>query len=415
MDRPVWYGRSPHLSLPHWVATQSFTFLGDAVLLATLPLVAVHMARSPSVVAAVGFAATLPQLVVTLPAGLMVDRWERRRVMLFGGVLAVITLLVLAWSLGMGMDSLAILDGAAFVVGAGQVLMAAAAAAITPQIAAAGSLARANSWIFLAQHAFGSLAGPPLAGVLIAIALNAPLWAAAVAYACGLAVLASSSQRFVVEHPGMINSSRDVFEGIRIVVHHVQLRTITFVTATINLAVAAVLVVLVLYAVRPGPLGLSRPEYGVLLTCFALGGIVGATISERVTRWVGRGRLLVIAVLALAAGMALPGLLANGVVVGAGLAMAGVGGALYNVTTVSFRQRIIPSRQLGRATAAYRLAALGAQPIGAALGGIAATNFGLRETFIGSGILIVLTTIGLPLVSETRLANAERAVTGCPC
>lgn len=215
--------------------------------------------------------------------------------------------------------------------------------------------------------------------------------------------------------PGMLHPWRDVLEGLRIVVHHVQLRTITVVTATINLAVAAALVVLVLDAVRPGPLGLSRPAYGVLLACFALSGIVGATISDRVTRWVGRGRLLGIAVLALAAGMALPGLLANAVVVGAGLALAGVGGALYNVTTVSFRQRIIPSTQLGRATAAYRLAALGAQPLGAALGGMAAAHVGLRGTFIGAGILIVLTTVGLPLVSETRLANAERTATAaCP-
>ena len=221
-------------------------------------------------------------------------------------------------------------------------------------------------------------------------------------------VLVSSTARFRGSNTKRATHLRaDVVEGIVLVARHRQLRAFTAMTAVANVASEAVVVVLVLYAVAPGPLNLSRAVYGLLISCFAAGGIVGASGTKRLARWVGRGRLIVTSVLALAVGFAGPGVLVNPFTTGAALFLAGLGAGCYNVTSVSFRQRVVPAEILGRATAAYRLAALGAVPLGAVLAGLGAKALGLRSTFLAAGALTLVCLAGLPAVTDAALRSAE--------
>ena len=139
-------------------------------------MLAVHISRSPSAVAGVGLAATLPQFQMALPAGVVTDPTDRRRTMAIAAAAAAAVLGVLALILRVGFLDLALLDGAAFLVGAMQeVLVSATGSALMPQVAVGDNLKRANTGLFAAQHAAGSMFGPSMAGVLIAVAVDAPL------------------------------------------------------------------------------------------------------------------------------------------------------------------------------------------------------------------------------------------------
>lgn len=407
-DRRAWLRlRSSNFGLHRLLLAQGGSFLGDGLVLAAFPLIAVHVSRTPAAVAGVGLAATLPQLLVALPAGLATDRAERRTMMARAAMLAAVALATLAVLLDSVPVGLAVLDLVTFVVGSAQVLIAATGSALLPQVVGSDGLERANAWLFSMQHAVGSLGGPPLAGVLVAVGLVAPMWTAAGCYALAAVVLASSGTAFHGSDAKRASSLRaDVVEGLKLVVGHRQLRAFMAMTAIANVASEGVLVVLVLYAVAPGPLELSRVGYGLLLSCFAVGGITGAAATKRLRR-VGRGKLLAGSVLAIAVGLAGPGMLVDPYSAGLALAIAGFGVGCYNVTTVSFRQRVVPAAILGRATAAYRLVALGAVPIGAVLGGVSAKLLGLRGSFLAAGALTLLCLAGIAVVPEGALRSAE--------
>jgi MFS family permease len=91
------------------LVNQAGTFLGDALLIAAFPLLAVHVTRSPALISAVGASATLPWVVVGLPSGLAADRWERRRLMASASLPGCLLLLALAAIVGAGHDSVATL------------------------------------------------------------------------------------------------------------------------------------------------------------------------------------------------------------------------------------------------------------------------------------------------------------------
>lgn len=401
-------GRSSGFGLRRLLITQGGSFFGDGLVLAAFPLIAVQISRTPSAVAGVVLAATLPQFVVALPAGLVTDRLERRTTMAAATALAAAALSVLAVLLGTVSVGLAVLGAVAFVVGTAQVVAAASGSALVPQVVVPEDLERANAWMFSMQHAVATLAGPPLAGVLVAVWVAAPIWAAAACYALAAAILVTSSARLRGSESAPVSGLfADLIEGVKFVARHRQLRAFTAVTAMANIAANAAVVVLVLYAVAPGPLGLSKAGYGLLLSCGGLGAIAGAAAAKRLTRQFGRGALLAGSVLAIAVGLAGPGLLANPYTTGAAFAVAGFGVGGYNVISVSFRQRVVPSQMLGRATAAYRLAGLGAVPLGAVLGGLSASTLGLRGSFLAVGVLVLVSLAGLPAVTEDALRSAE--------
>jgi MFS family permease len=117
----------------------------------------------------------------------------------------------------------------------------------------------------------------------------------------------------------------------------------------------------------------------------------------------------VVSVVLMGASLVVPALTANAVLVGASFAVGGVAMVLWNVVTVSLRQRITPDRLLGRMNAAYRLVGWGTMPIGAALGGFLAEALGLRPTFVVSAALTLAALAGFRFVTGEAIARAEAA------
>jgi MFS family permease len=170
--------------------------------------------------------------------------------------------------------------------------------------------------------------------------------------------------------------------------------------------------IFVLFAVTKGRdgLGLSDTGVGLLLTVGAVGAIVGSFVAAPVERVLGRSKVLLLSLVVGGAALAAPGVWATVPVAAASGAAFGISGVLWNVITVSLRQRIIPDHLLGRVNSCYRLLGWGSIPVGAAVGGALAEVFGLRAVFLVSGAgQFVLIPFLLGAVTDEAIADADAA------
>jgi hypothetical protein len=407
-------GRRRPLRLREFLIAQSAAFLGDSLILAAFPLIAIHLERNAAAVAAVGFAGTLPQVVMALPAGVIVDRRDRCRLMAAAAAATAAVLLMLTVLTGAGGANVSMLEAVAFLVGCGQILISTAGSALMPAMASGDHLQKANAKRFAAQQMSGLLVGPPLAGILIAVTLVLPVGAACICY-LGVAVLLqaadardASGANGTPRSAGRLRAlGHEVIDGLKIVARHPQLRAFTVMTGVFNVASEAVFVLLVLYSVAPGPLGLSRWGFGVLLSCFAAGGLAGAALSGAIGSRIGLGRALIGSYVMMAIGLAGPSFTTSSVAAGASFVLAGAAVAQYNVICASFRQASVPSALLGRVSASYGLIALGGIPLGAALAGIAAHAIGVRSCILAAGGVVLLGMLAVRPLVRLRMPIAD--------
>ncbi|QJW37675.1 MFS transporter [Cellulosimicrobium protaetiae] len=385
--------------------------LADGVLKVALPLVAVRYTDSPALVAGLTFALTLPWLLFALPAGALADRLDRRHAMIGANVaraLLVVALAVVALVPDAG--SIVALYVVAFGVGVTETLYDTSAQSILPQVVPRTALPRANGRLYAAELTANQFVGPPLGGLLVAagaaVAFGLPgaLWALAV----GLLVGMPGSYR--PERTTRTTLRADIAEGLRFLWHDRLLRTLALMVGGSNFASNAAFAIFVLYAVGPdSPLGLSEPAYGVLLTATAVGAFAGSFVAERVVALVGRARSLTLTVLGTTALIGVPAVTTSPWVIGAVYAVGGAGIAVWNVVTLSLRQRITPDALLGRLNSCYRLVAWGTMPLGAAVGGLLGETFGLRTVFVVMAAVSAATLLGLLVVDDRSMDAAERA------
>ncbi len=385
--------------------------LADGVFKVALPLLAIRITRSPALVAGVQLVQTAPWLLGALHIGALVDRIDRRRAMVLANAARSAFVAVPAVLVAVDAGGLWMLYLAAFGTGVAEVFYDTAAQSVLPAIVPRDQLDRANGRLFAVELGAQEFAGPPLAGVLVAVALAVPLAASAGLWVIALALLATLPGTFRPRRSGRPTSIRaDIREGVSFVLGRPTLRTMAVMVGMNNLASSAVFAVLVLFAVGPGSsLELSEPAFGVLFATLAAGGLVGGLIAERVQRRLGRARTITLSVFGMIAYVVAPALTTNLAVIAVVLFMAGVMNMLWNVTTVSFRQRVTPDHLLGRMNSAYRLLAWGTRPLGAVAGGIIGQWLGVRSVFVVMGILSAATLIPARRLTEQALADAEHA------
>jgi len=400
---PTTAGRLPPAYWRLWWAS-AVDNVGDGAFAAAIPLLAVTITRDPRLVSVVSAATYLPWLLLSLPVGAIVDRYDRVLLMWrsqLGQALAVAAVAVLAACHLVGIGVLALL---AFVIGTGEVVFGNAAQAVLPEIVPAPLLHKANG----AQYAITTVGqlfvGPPLGSLLFGIAVAVPFGLDAGTFAISAALLATLPRacRPATEHPPLRAA---IGEGLRWLAGHRLLRTIALVLAANNVANAMGTATLVLLATQT--LHLSATGYGVLLAGGAVGSVLGGLVNARIVARVGELPALVTA---LAANVVLYlglGLAPDAVVLGALLAVNGFVTTLWNIVTVSLRQRVVPGELLGRVNSVYRLLAWGLIPLGSLAGGFVAHLLGLRAPYLtAAGLRAVALAVGLPaLLGAVRAAS----------
>jgi MFS family permease len=250
--------------------------------------------------------------------------------------------------------------------------------------------------------------GPPLGGVLIGISVPLVLGGSVIGYALAAVGLTLVTGTFRPERSGPpTRLTTDIAEGLRYLWHHRVLRTLAIMVGVLNLASTAAFAVVVLYAVSPGPMGLSEAGFGILLTTFAIGSLLGSFVAAPLEARFGRVPILFTGVALVSIMFAVPAFTTSALVVGGAYVVTGLSVVVWNVITVSLRQRIVPDELLGRLNAAYRLLAWGSQPIGALLGGVIGAWLGLPAVFLLAGALGLTLLATRAVLTEHALAEAE--------
>lgn len=401
------------LGAPFWKlwTSSGLSNLADGVLKTAMPLVALHFTDSPVLIAGVTLALSLPWLLFSLPAGALADRLDRRHAMLGANTVRAGLLAALGLALALDLGSLWLLYAVAFGIGLTETLYDTTTQSILPQLVPRSRLPRANGRLIAAELTANQFLGPPLGGILVATGLTISFLAPAALWAVAVGVLLMVRGDHRAARPGVRTTLRaDIAEGLRFLWGNRVLRWMAVMVGTANFASNMTFSILVLFAVGPAsPMGLGAPAFGALMTTVAAGGLLGSLAAERVEARLGRARTLVLSIPVCAVLVGVPALTTHPLLVGSGFFLGGVAIAIWNVITVSLRQRVTPDHLLGRVNSGYRLVGWGTIPLGAVTGGVIAQLFGLTTAFAVAALL-TLSLVGVVLtrLTDARMDRAER-------
>jgi MFS family permease len=345
-------------------------------------------------------------LVVGLPAGAWVDRMRKRNVLITGDVVRSLALLALPVAWLLGVLTFPLLLVVATVVGVATVFFDVAYQSYLPSLVPSSRISEGNAKLQI-SHSVAEVAGPGLGGVLVRV-VGAPL----AILLDVLSFIGSVVFTLRIRHREEFSPGADrrrlhleIGEGLAFVFHQPLLRRIVATTATSNLFGGISSALLVLYAIRD--LAVGEAGLGLALSIGAVGGLVGALLAEAVIKLVGEGRSIAVSLLPTLPALALVPL-ADGqprpvaiALLATSAAVFGIGVVAYNVAQVSFRQRLCPKPLLGRMNASVRFVVWGTMPIGAFLGGIIGSRYGVLTALwvgVAGQSLAVLPVLLSPLV-----------------
>lgn len=389
-----------------WTAS-GLSNLADGVLWVVLPLAALSITRSPALIAGITLVSRLPWLVFVLFAGAIADRVDRRLMLIGVSLARGLILGSLAVVLAAGRLELWMLYLAALVLGVGETLYDTSAQSVMPMIVERSQLPRANSRLYGVEFVCNTFAGPPLGGWLAGLSLVLAFTTGAGAFAAAAFAVLTMAGAFRPGAPPDLADARrsmlsDIREGLAYLRHHALLFRLALLVGGFSLGGTIQSAVFPVFAVAPGPMGLTEAGYGLLLAAMGVGAVLGSLTAERFVARVGRARSLRLAVWS-GVVTVLAMITANAWLVAALAAADGFMIVVWNVITVSYRQHVVPENLLGRVNAGYRLFAWGSAPIGAALGGLTAQLFGLRTAFALSAAVLALLWFGVRTITDADL------------
>lgn len=351
-----------------WLAT-SLSNLGDGLTLVAMPLLAASFTRDPITIAGIGVFTPLAKIVVSLGGGVLVDRSDRRRLMLTADLFRLVVMSAFVALVVADMVSFAIVYAVVFVLAIGEFLYDTSATAVVRDVVPHRRLTTANGWLYAAEDGSQDLAAPPLAAVLFTLAAWLPFIVDTASFAVSALLILTLRGKFRAERPEQPTSVRtDLRDGFAFISRRSFFRSGTVVWFVLGLALGLALATLVLFVLQT--LGGGSLGFAVVVTAGAVGIVLGNLFAGRLERRLRPAGVLVGAVTL--GGVAL---LATGVapvlVVAAGAQTVwGIGFALANTEMVSVRQRLVPDVLLGRVTGVFALASSVGMVIGAVVGGV---------------------------------------------
>lgn len=364
-------------------ASGALTNLGDGLVMLAIPWLATLLTRDPVAIAAVAAAGRLPWLFFALPAGVIADQVDRRKLIARADLLRASLVGAILWLAlsAPGAGAIWLLAALTFLLGAAEVLRDNAAQTILPDIVTASDLEAANGQMWSVEQLTGQFIGPPLAGFLIAssVALPFGLDVAALVLAAGLVWMISLAPRPKVQQ----NFLGALKEGIAFMRSDRLLLRLAVVLGCANFIATATLTVQVLFA--QDVLTLSATQYGFLLSIAALGAITGSLTAPKLVQWFGTQACLYASIVIWGLGYGTIGLSTSAVPMAVSLFSVMAAAMLWNVITLSWRQRRIPTELLGRVNSIYRFFGWGSMPLGAMAGG---TMVALLEPTLGRDLAL---------------------------
>ena len=397
---------------------QGVSEVGSQVTTIALPLIAIDALKVGTFAVGVLTACTTAAfLVAGLPAGAIVDRLRKRRVMVLadiGRVLVLGSIPVAWWA---GVLGIAQLYACALLAGLLTVFFDVSYQSYLPELVGAGELVDANGKL-QATVSTAQLGGPAIGGALVgALGAAGAVAADAASFVVSVLTLAGVRRPDVRPAPpegGRASLRADIAEGLRYVAGEARIRMVAGCTATSNFFSTLSEAVLLVFLRRS--MHLSPSVIGLLFAVGAAGGLAGAFAAAPLARRLGVGRAILTGTVLFALGGICFPLATRAdviVLVVIGQALVSFGAVAYNVNQVSVRQTICPPALLGRMNASVRTLVWGVMPLGALVGGTIGSDLGLRPALwvaAAGGLAAPIWILAAPGVrAMTTMPSAEPA------
>jgi MFS family permease len=423
-----------------WIASVTSN-LGDGISVIAYPWLASALTRNPIHIAAVAVVTRLPWLLFSLPAGVVTDRVDRRKLIAWMDMFRFLFALGVAFAVFLTQGQLsspediasgtatppesagfllALVYLAALLLGTAEVFRDNSAQTLMPALVDKENLEKANGRLWGAEMVTNSFLGPPLAGVLIAVAFSLPFFVDAGTFAVAAALVFLIAGEFRPKREGdkpAVPASfwADLKEGVKWLWSHSLFRPMAIALGIANATNTMATATFVLFAQEV--LDLDATRFGLISTGFAMGAVIGSFTADRISAKLGQGVSLLTSIIVFSLTLLGSGLANSFWVFWAiGVVMA-VSVMLWNVITVTLRQTLIPDRLLGRVNSVYRFLGWGMMPIGAALGGVVVAlaepglgrEWALRGPFLVAALInAALFVYALPRLNTARIEEAKQ-------
>lgn len=453
-----------------WSAT-AVSNLGDGISMVAYPWLASATTRSPLLIALIPLAQRLPWLIFTLPAGVITDRYDRRKIIVAMDFMRGILTLVVGFGVLAGAKSLPALANithlqsthftlyfllliTALLFGFMEVLRDNSAQTLMPSLVTSENLEKANGRMWSAESLTNTFIGPPVGSLLLGIALALPFFVDAGTFFFCAALIATLSGSFqsksagagevtispsgddnnrphgvpssdVVGDAAAVVASRakgsfrtEINEGVAWLWKHDLIRSLAISLGLLNFAGSIFGAIYILYAQEI--LHTSVFIFALLGTAGAVGGIAGGMLGPKLSARLGSARSVRLALIFMPLFTLIMALTSSWQVVWFATAAETFFAVLWNVVTVAFRQSIIPPELLGRVNSVYRMLGWGSIPIGTLAGGLLVTfnsqamsrDWAMRSTFIGAAVVgVAIFFYAAPKLTSAKFDAARGAKT----
>ena len=379
---------------------QAVSLLGSQISKIAYPLLVLAMTGSPAKAGIAGFAAMLGYLLFPLPAGALVDRHDRRRIMIACDAVRLAAVGSIAVAACAAHITYAQVLVAGFLEGTATVFFGLAQRAALPMLVHPSQRSVAISQNEARQNA-AQLAGPALGGALFGLSQAAPFAADALSYVASLVTLPFIKTPMQAGSRGARNWRAELVEGLSWTWRQPFLRYSSLFAASVNVLLQVLALGLIVLARHDG----ARPaEIGVIVGCMGAGGLAGAFAAPWFQRRIPAGITITgcmwiwTVLLALISGVRAPLWLCPVV------AIFGFVGPAWNVSVQTYRMRITPNELLGRTSSVALQVGWGVIPIGSLLAG-----FLLQELSPSAALTMVAAGMAVTAVAATALAPIRHA------
>lgn len=378
-----------------WAANAASNF-ADGLAFVAIPLLAASLTNDPRWIAGLSALYAVVRLVVALPIGVWVDRFDRRTILVVANLFRGGAVLALALCVTFGIGGLPLLYVAFATIGALESAADNAAISLLPSLIPPKQLDKANGQISATQLVADEFVGPPLGGLLFTAAAAAPifamggLWAAA-----GLIALALPMHGRVTRAPSEAPApawwSR-VAEGAQWIMRHRTVRGLALIGALASVGYMLPFSVLVIFAQQR--LQIDAAGYGVVLAFSAIGGLLATATCSWFRAKVGYRWTIIASLLTGAVSLLALATTREPVLASVYLAIYIFHAVIWGICATSLRQQLVPDSLRGRVNATTQVLGL----IGLGLGASAA---GLLATL---NIVVPVATGGLVFIACAALA-----------
>jgi len=426
--------KESHKNFNLLLTASTFSNLADGIAGFAYPWLFSLLTRDPLLISIVSVLVNLPRLIFVLYAGVIADKFNRQKILIFtrlGQVFLTSIFIVLIY---LNLDNIPkevqfnepqfeskflIISAAyllAFMFGLLEVTRDNAAQAFLPQIVSKDNLPKANGRLFGIEIVTNNFLGTPVGGFLIGLSLITPFIFDTLLMLVSVFFITGIKGKF--ERPEDINKDQNtsemIKEGVEWLKNNTLLKRLAIYTGIANFFGSMQFPIMILFAQEL--IGLNAIQYSFLAYGAAIGGLVGSQVANKINAKLEESKTLLISVALFGIGMFAPYVTTNPFIVAGSFGLSSFGSVLWNVQAVSIRQALIPDNLLGRVNSVYRLLALGLNPIGAIFGGAIvkildnsfSREFALRFPFLLGGIFMLILFLSAPRLLSQKLINETK-------